>query len=71
MLCDGVAHPQTGALMYERLEQLWADRYVPTGTVRSIEFQLLGVDDMTVDTYLKTYSFDLEFLSPVGESDQG
>ena len=70
MLCDGVAHPQTGALMCERLEQLWADRCAPTGTVRSIEFELLGVDDMTVDAYLNSYSFDLEFLSPVGESDQ-
>lgn len=63
-LCDGVSDPQVGALMCERLEQHWSDRCEPTGTVRSIEFELVGVDDMTVDTYLKSYSFDLEFLSP-------
>lgn len=63
-LCDGVSDPQTGALMCERLEQLWADRCAPTGAVRSIEFELVGTDDMTVDTYLNTYPFDLEFLSP-------
>lgn len=71
LLCEGVADPKTGALMCERLEQLWADRCVRTGIVRSIEFELLGVDDMTVDTYLKSYSFDLEFLSPAAEVDQG
>lgn len=63
-LCDGVSNPQIGALMCERLEQLWADRCTPTGRVRSIEFELVGTDDMTVDTYLESYSFDLEFLSP-------
>lgn len=63
-LCDGISDPQIGMLMCERLERLWADRCVPTGTVRSIEFALIGVDDMTVDTYLKSYSADLEFLSP-------
>lgn len=62
-LCDGVSDPQVGALMCERLEQLWAERCAPTGTVRSVAFQLVGVDDMTVDTYLKSYAFDLEFLS--------
>ena len=62
-LCDGVSDPQIGVLMCEQLQQHWADRCEPTGTVRSIEFELVGVDDMTVDTYLETYSFDLEFLS--------
>ena len=70
-LCDGVTDPTVGALMCERLEQLWADRCVPTGTVRSIEFQLLGADDMTVDSYLKSYSSDLDFLSPAAEVDRG
>ena len=63
-LCEGVSDPQIGALMCERLEQLWSERCVPTGTVGAIEFQLIGADDMTVDTYRKSYSFDLEFLSP-------
>ncbi len=63
-LYDGVADLQAGALMCERLQELWADRCEPTGSIQSIEFELLGTDDMTVDVYLASQSFDLEFLSP-------
>ena len=63
-LSEGVADSQAGTIMCGRLQKLWADRCEPTGSIQSIEFELLGTDDMTVDIYLATQSFDLEFLSP-------
>lgn len=62
-LLDGGLEPQLGMLMCDRLETLWAQRCKPEGVIRTIGFELLGTDDMTVDVYRSSFPFDLEFLS--------
>lgn len=63
-LCDGVGDPGRGVLLCERLQSLWSEKCECIGTVEEVEFELLGTEDMTVDAYLKSFSFDLEFLTP-------
>ena len=63
-LCDGVADTGRGVLLCERLQVLWSEQCDCVGTIDSIDFELVGTDEMTVDAYLSSFSFDLEFLSP-------
>ena len=52
-----------GVLLCERLQHLWAERCDCVGTVSEIGFDFVGTDEMTVDAYLNSFSFDLEFLT--------
>ena len=52
-----------GGLVCERLEVKWSKRCEPVGRIAAVEFALIGTDDMTVDEYLRSASFDLEFLT--------
>ena len=63
-LCDQAADPERGVLLCDRIQSLWAARCRCMGTIESIAFELIGTDEMTVDAYLDSFSFDLEFLSP-------
>ena len=63
-LCDGVADTGRGVLLCERLQRLWSEQCDCVGTIDAIDFELVGTDEMTVDAYLSSFSFDLEFLSP-------
>ena len=63
-LCAGVADATHGVLLCERLQRLWSEQCDCVGVVDEIDFELVGTDDMTVDSYLRSFSFDLEFLSP-------
>ncbi|MCY3643989.1 MAG: hypothetical protein OXG41_10440 [Acidimicrobiaceae bacterium] len=63
-LCDGVTDTGRGMLLCERLQSLWSGQCDCTGTIDAIDFELVGTDEMTVDAYLGSFSFDLEFLSP-------
>ena len=62
-LCAGVADATHGVLLCERLQRLWSEQCDCVGVVDEIDFELVGTDDMTVDSYLRSFSFDLEFLS--------
>ena len=62
-LCAGVADATDGVLLCERLQRLWAERCDCVGTVFEIGFDFVGTDEMTVDAYLNSSSFDLEFLT--------
>ena len=62
-LCDGVSDPVLCVLLCDRLQRLWSDRCECVGKIDSVSFQLVGSDEMTVDAYLRSMSFDLEFLS--------
>ena len=63
-LCAGVADPVHIVLLSERLQRLWSEQCDCVGKVDEIDSELLGADEMTVDTYLNSFSFDLEFLTP-------
>lgn len=63
-LCGGTGGDEYGLLLCERMQRLWSDRCECKGSIASVEFALLGTDDMTVEEYLRSFSFDLEFLSP-------
>ena len=63
-LCDGVSDPSAGALLCQHIQRLWSELCTPRSPIRTVTFELLGTDEMTVDSYLKSQSFDLEFLSP-------
>lgn len=63
-LCDGVGDPVRAVLLCERLQTLWSEKCECVGVVETVEFELAGTDDMTVDSYLDSFSFDLEFLTP-------
>ncbi len=63
-LCDRTTDSDRGVLLCDRIQSLWAARCRCVGTIESIDFDLLGTDEMTVDAYLGSFSFDLEFLSP-------
>ena len=62
-LLEGVADPHEGLVCCDRLASLWADMCEPSGVIRSVSFELVSTDEMSVETYLSTYSLDLEFLS--------
>ena len=62
-LCKGVADAGRGGFMCERLERLWSEKCECLGPIATVEFALIGTDDMTVDEYLRSFSFDLEFLT--------
>ena len=62
-ICTGSAGADRGGLMCERLELLWSERCDCVGRIATIEFALIGTDDMTVDEYRRSVSFDLEFLT--------
>lgn len=64
-LCRGEADPHAGALLCEHIQRLWTDLCTPRSPIRTVAFELLGTDEMSVDSYLKSQSFDLEFLSPI------
>ena len=63
-MCDGIADPGRSVLLCERLQRLWSEQCDCVGMVGAIDFELVGADEMTVDSYLRSFSFDLEFLSP-------
>ena len=62
-LITGVADAGLAQLMCDELQRHWAGRCPPQGVVTSIDFSILGSDEMTVDEYLATYSLDTEFLT--------
>ncbi|MCY4663144.1 MAG: hypothetical protein OXC00_00605 [Acidimicrobiaceae bacterium] len=62
-ICNGGADANVGGLMCERLGLLWSERCECVGRIATVEFALAGTDDMTVDEYLRSVSFDLEFLT--------
>lgn len=64
MLCGGIADTGRGVLLCERLQTLWSERCDCVGKIDAVDFELVGTDEMTVDAYLRSFSFDLEFLSP-------
>ena len=62
-LCEGVVDPGHSVLLCERLQRLWSGQCECVGKVDEIDFELIGADEMTVDSYLRSFSFDLEFVS--------
>lgn len=64
-LISGSIDTRIGGLVCERLGVLWSQRCEPEGRIATVEFALIGTDDMTVDEYLRSVSFDLEFLTSI------
>ena len=62
-LCDGVTDASRGVLLCERLQSLWSQQCDRFGTIKNVEFEFDGSDEMTVHGYLESFSFDLEFLT--------
>ena len=62
-ICNREVGAERGGLMCERLELLWSERCDCVGKIATVEFALLGTEDMTVDEYRRSVSFDLEFLT--------
>jgi len=62
-LTTGGIDVNTSVLVCERLSVLWSERCEPVGRITTVDFKLIGTDDMTVDAYLQSTSFDLEFLT--------
>lgn len=62
-LCDGVDDPNRGALLCERLQNIWSSLCTRVGVVDEIDFKLESLEGMTAGEYRDSFSLDLEFLS--------
>ena len=62
-LLNGEIDMRLGAVMCNRLQDEWAKKCDPTGVIETVQFQLLGADDLTAAQYLNSTRLDLEFLS--------